>query len=82
MATSRLLMRSLKIPQYRDAGGQRESDQAPQRCKPDQSGAGRAGKIDMRQRVACESLPAHHQEIADNAGHHRHHAGSGEKRCS
>jgi hypothetical protein len=53
-------------------------EQAPQRREPDQAGAGRAGKADMRQRVAGKRLPAHHQEVADNAGHHGDDAGGGE----
>ena len=77
MATSRLLMRS-PSSSHDDAGGEREADQAPQRREADQAGAGRAGKADMRQRVAGEGLPAHHQEIADNARHHRDDAGGGE----
>ena len=77
MATSRLLMRSLNSAHH-DAGGEREAEQAPERRQPDQPGAGRAGKADMRERVAGEGLPAHHQEIADNARHHRHDAGGGE----
>ena len=70
-------MRSLSSAHH-DAGGEREAEQAPQRREPDQAGAGRAGKADMRERVAGEGLPAHHQEIADDARHHRHDAGGGE----
>ena len=62
-----------------DPGCEGEGEQAPQRREADQTGAGRAGKADMRQRVAGESLPAHHQEITDKAGHHRNDAGGGER---
>ena len=59
-------------------GGEREADKTPQRGETDQAGAGRAREPDMRQRVAGKGLPAHHQEIAGNAGHHRDDAGGGE----
>ena len=61
-----------------DAGGEREAEQAPQRREPEQRGAGRPGKADVRERVAGEGLPAQHQEIADQAGDHRDDAGGRE----
>ncbi len=57
-----------------DTGSEREADQSPQRREADQSGAGRAGKADMRERVAGKGLPAHHQEKADQPGDHRDNA--------
>ena len=73
------LAQALAEHTHADAGRDGEADQPPHRSDADQHRAGRAGKADMRQRVAGEGLSAQHQEIADQPGDDRGDAGCGER---
>src|SRR5271169_1382745 len=64
---------------HSDAGAEREADEAPDRREPDQSSASRTSEADMRERMARESLAAHHEEKADDPRNDRDDAG-GSKR--
>ena len=64
---------------HADPGGDRETDQSPDRGHADQDGAGRPGKADMAERVTGKSLPAQHQEIAHQSRDDGRHACGGER---
>ena len=50
---------------HADPGGDRHTDQAPERRDAEQDGAGGAREADMGQGVTGEALVAEHEEVAD-----------------